>query len=70
MRKNYILKKDCPNIHKEEGDCYNNEYADSIEDLLLKGIIIEEENECTHLTDDFEMNEKGEWHCSKCNINT
>jgi len=41
----YILKKDCPNIGKEIGDYYNGEYAQSIEELLAKGIIEEEINE-------------------------
>ena len=40
--KTYILKKDCRNIGKEVGDYYNNEYADSIEKLLEKGVIEEE----------------------------
>ena len=35
----YILKKDCPNIHKEEGDYYNNEYNSTIKELIKKGII-------------------------------
>jgi len=39
--KKYILKKDCRNIGKEAGDYYNNEYSDSIEDLIAKGIIEE-----------------------------
>jgi len=38
----YILKKDCPNIGKEVGDYYNNEYSESIENLLNKGVIEEE----------------------------
>lgn len=38
----YILKKDCPNIGKEVGDYYNNEYSQSIEELLKRGIIEEE----------------------------
>ncbi len=42
MNKSYVLKKDCPNIGKETGDCYNNEYAESIEELLAKGVIEEE----------------------------
>ena len=37
----YILKRACPNIHKEIGDCYAYEYSDSIKDLLAKGIIEE-----------------------------
>jgi len=41
----YILAKDCPNIGKEIGDYYNNEYSDSIEDLLVRGIIKEEVQE-------------------------
>jgi hypothetical protein len=41
--KRYVLKIDCPNIGKESGDYYNNEYAESIEELLEKGVI-EEEN--------------------------
>jgi len=45
MTKVYILKKDCPNIGKEIGDYYNNEYAESIEELLAKGVIEEEEDE-------------------------
>jgi hypothetical protein len=40
--KGYILKKDCPNIGKEIGDYYNNEYAESIEELIKKGVIEEE----------------------------
>lgn len=40
--KEYILKKDCPNIGKEIGDYYNNEYEESIEELITKGIIKEE----------------------------
>ena len=39
--KTYILNKDCPNIGKEKGDYYSNEYSDSIEELLAKGIIQE-----------------------------
>jgi hypothetical protein len=39
----YILKKDCPRLGKEIGDYYNNEFAESIEELLERGII-EEEN--------------------------
>ena len=42
MEKVYILKKDCPNLGKEIGDYYNNEYSNSIEDLLERGIIEEE----------------------------
>ncbi len=38
----YILKKDCSNIGKEVGDYYNGEYAESIEELLAKGVIEEE----------------------------
>ena len=38
----YILKKNCPNIGKEIGDYYNNEYADNVENLIKKGIIEEE----------------------------
>lgn len=41
-QKTYILKKNCPNIGKEIGDYYNNEYAESIEELLIKGVIEEE----------------------------
>lgn len=41
----YILKKDCPNIGKEAGDYYNYEYAESIEELLEKGVIEEEKEE-------------------------
>ena len=41
-KKTYILKKDCPNIGKEVGDYYNNEYSQSIEELLKRGIIEEE----------------------------
>ena len=41
-KKQYILTKECENIGKEAGDYYNNEYAESIEELLEKGIIIEE----------------------------
>ena len=37
----YILIKDCPNIGKEEGDYYNNEYSETIEELLEKGVIEE-----------------------------
>jgi len=40
--KMYVLKKDCPNIGKEIGDYYNNEYAESIEELLANGTIEEE----------------------------
>ena len=40
--KTYVLKKDCSNIGKEEGDYYNNEYSESIEELIEKGIIEEE----------------------------
>ena len=36
---NYILKKDCPKIGKEIGDYYNNEFAESIEELIVKGVI-------------------------------
>lgn len=44
---NYILKKDCPSIGKEEGDYYNNEFGDSIENLLESGVIgYEDEDEC------------------------
>lgn len=42
----YILKKDCPNISKEVGDYYNGEYGESIEELLKKGVIEEEECGC------------------------
>ena len=42
MVNNYILKKNCPNIGKEIGDYYNNEYKESIEELLASGIIEEE----------------------------
>lgn len=42
LRKTYILKKDCPNIGKEIGDYYNDEYAESIDELLAKGVIEEE----------------------------
>jgi len=35
----YILKKNCPKLGKEIGDYYNNEYSDSIKDLLEKGVI-------------------------------
>ncbi len=38
----YILKKDCPSIGKEIGDYYNGEYAESVEELLAKGVIEEE----------------------------
>jgi hypothetical protein len=38
----YILKKDCPKIGKEIGDYYNSEFAESIEELMEKGIIEEE----------------------------
>ena len=41
-QKTYILKKDCPNIGKEIGDYYNNEYGESIKELLKKGVIEEE----------------------------
>ena len=41
--KTYILKKDCPKIGKEAGDYYNGEYRESIEELLTKGIIEEED---------------------------
>lgn len=44
-QKVYILKKDCPNIGKERGDYYNNEYRESIEELLAKGTIEEETEE-------------------------
>lgn len=43
--KQYILKKDCPRIYKEAGDCYNNEFAESIDELLAKGVIEEETEE-------------------------
>lgn len=43
--KTYIIKKDCPNIGKEPGDYYNNEYSNSIEELLERGIIEEEKIE-------------------------
>lgn len=42
IHKQYILKKDCPKIGKEIGDYYNNEFSESIEELLEKGIIEEE----------------------------
>lgn len=42
QEKKYVLKKDCPNIGKEKGDCYNNEYSNSIKDLLKKNIIEED----------------------------
>ena len=45
IEKEYILKKACPNIGKEIGDYYNNEYAESIEELLKQGIIEEEKLE-------------------------
>ena len=35
----YILKKDCPNIGKEVGDYYCDEYGEDYEDLIKKGII-------------------------------
>ena len=38
----YILKKDCPNIGKETGDYYNGEYAESVDELLVNGIIEED----------------------------
>jgi len=41
MTKVYVLKKDCPNIGKERGDNYNNEYRESIEELIEKGVIEE-----------------------------
>ena len=41
-KKQYILKKDCPKIGKEIGDYYSGEYAESIEELLAKGVIEEE----------------------------
>ena len=41
-KKTYVLAKDCPNIGKEIGDYYNNEYAETIKELLEKGIIEEE----------------------------
>ena len=41
--KKYILKKNCPKIGKEIGDYYNGEFRESIEELLTKGVI-EEEN--------------------------
>lgn len=40
--KAYTLKKDSPNIGKETGDYYNGEYAETIEELLTKGVIEEE----------------------------
>ena len=49
--KKYVLKKDCPNIGKEIGDYYNNEYGNSIEDLLERGVIAEE------LEDDWKPND-------------
>lgn len=41
-KKRYVLKENRPNIGKEIGDIYNNEYAESIEELLERGIIEEE----------------------------
>jgi len=46
-RKTYVLLKACPNIGKEEGDYYVDEYSESIESLIARGVIeeIEEEEE-------------------------
>jgi len=35
----YILKKNAPKLGKEIGDYYNGEYAESIEELVAKGVI-------------------------------
>ena len=39
MEKTYVLKKDCPNIGKEIGDYYNDEYGDNYDELIKKGVI-------------------------------
>ncbi len=55
MKKVYILKKDCPNIHKEAGDYYNNEYAESIEELLRRGVIEEEQEKISNIPDNLDF---------------
>ena len=45
MKKYYVLKKNCPKIGKEIGDYYNGEFAESIEELLEKGVIEKEDGE-------------------------
>jgi len=42
MEKQYILKIDKKSIGKEAGDYYNHEFAESIEELLIMGVIEEE----------------------------
>lgn len=37
----YLIAKECPNIGKEPGDFYCNEYGTNYENLLAKGIIKE-----------------------------
>jgi len=44
MAKTYILTKDCPNLGKEIGDYYNNEYGTDYKTLIAKGIIEEAED--------------------------
>jgi len=38
----YILKKNAPRLGKEIGDYYDGEYAESIEELVAKGVIEKE----------------------------
>ena len=43
MAKTYVLIKDCPNLGKEIGDYYNDEYGTNYKELIEKGIIEEAE---------------------------
>jgi len=43
MSKTYTIAKDCPNIGKEPGDYYNDEYGTDYKELIAKGIIEEAE---------------------------
>lgn len=66
--KNYIFKKDCPNIGKEIGDSHNNEYAESIEELLTKGVIEEEAKETCCVcgeSAEFKCRYCGNYYCDK-----
>jgi hypothetical protein len=45
INKYYILLKPCPQIGKEEGDYYNGEFKQSIEELIKLGVIKEEKTE-------------------------
>ena len=38
-KKTYVLKKACPNIGKEEGDYYNDEYGKNYTALMQRGLI-------------------------------